>query len=116
VPHYVSLTPSPRAALALCERLGELLGATSTRRARRGGERYSEQVSEAVASDEETAAYVEELERASTTDRRRAGPALRRRARRRADALPARARAKDGGDDDVAREQGLTLAEREAYA
>ena len=27
VPHYVSLAPSPRAALALCERLGELLGA-----------------------------------------------------------------------------------------
>src|SRR5918997_438393 len=26
VPHYVSLTPSPRAALALCERLAELLG------------------------------------------------------------------------------------------
>src|SRR5215203_1666986 len=25
VPHYVSLTPSPRAALALCERLGSLL-------------------------------------------------------------------------------------------
>src|ERR687887_1223502 len=28
VPHYVSLAPSPRAALALCQRLGELLGAT----------------------------------------------------------------------------------------
>src|SRR5919199_2256963 len=27
VPHYVSLAPSPRAALALCQRLGELLGA-----------------------------------------------------------------------------------------
>src|SRR5262249_10064538 len=27
VPHYVSLAPSPRAALALCERLGSLLGA-----------------------------------------------------------------------------------------
>src|SRR6266540_4060495 len=26
VPHYVSLTPSPKAALALCERLGDLLG------------------------------------------------------------------------------------------
>src|SRR5215218_4458284 len=26
VPHYVSLTPSPRAALALCERLSDLLG------------------------------------------------------------------------------------------
>src|SRR5437773_2124215 len=27
VPHYVSLAPSPRAALALCQRLGELIGA-----------------------------------------------------------------------------------------
>ena len=26
VPHYVSLAPSPRAALALCRRFGELLG------------------------------------------------------------------------------------------
>src|SRR5580765_2860790 len=26
VPHYVSLTPSPRAAVALCERLGSLIG------------------------------------------------------------------------------------------
>src|SRR5919198_2360761 len=26
VPHYVSLTPSPRAAVALCERLGRLIG------------------------------------------------------------------------------------------
>src|SRR4249920_884304 len=26
VPHYVSLTPSPRAAVALCERLGDLIG------------------------------------------------------------------------------------------
>src|SRR6476619_5270278 len=28
VPHYVSLAPSPRAALALCERLGSLIGAS----------------------------------------------------------------------------------------
>src|SRR5207245_4116450 len=28
VPHYVSLAPSPRAALPLCQRLGELLGAS----------------------------------------------------------------------------------------
>ncbi len=40
VPHYVSLAPSPRAALALCERLADIL----------------------VASDDETAAYVAELE------------------------------------------------------
>ena len=27
VPHYISITPNPKAALALLERLGELLGA-----------------------------------------------------------------------------------------
>ena len=63
VPHYVSLAPSPRAALALCERLGDILGAeVDTRELDEAAERYSEQVSEAVSSDEETAAYVEELE------------------------------------------------------
>jgi hypothetical protein len=59
----VSLAPSPRAALALCERLGDILGTeVDTRELDEAAERYSEQVSEAVASDEETAAYVEELE------------------------------------------------------
>ena len=63
VPHYVSLAPSPRAALALCERLGDILGTeVDTKELDEASERYSEQVSEAVASDEETAAYVEELE------------------------------------------------------
>ena len=63
VPHYVSLAPSPRAALALCQRLGEILGTkVDVAELDEASERYSEQVSEAVASDEETAAYVEELE------------------------------------------------------
>ena len=63
VPHYVSLAPSPRAALALCQRLGDILGTEiDTEELDEASERYSEQVSEAVASDEETAAYVQELE------------------------------------------------------
>jgi proteasome assembly chaperone (PAC2) family protein len=63
VPHYVSLAPSPRAALALCQRLGDILGTTiDVSELDEASERYSEQVSEAVASDDETAAYVEELE------------------------------------------------------
>jgi proteasome assembly chaperone (PAC2) family protein len=63
VPHYVSLAPSPRAALALCQRLGDILGMTiDVSELEEASERYSEQVSEAVASDDETAAYVEELE------------------------------------------------------
>jgi proteasome assembly chaperone (PAC2) family protein len=64
VPHYVSLAPSPRAALALCRRLGELVGTdVDVAELEQAGEEYTEQVTEAVASDNETAAYVEELER-----------------------------------------------------
>jgi proteasome assembly chaperone (PAC2) family protein len=63
VPHYVSLAPSPRAAQALCDRLGSLLEIEiDTEELREAGEAYAEQVSAAVATDEETQAYVEELE------------------------------------------------------
>jgi predicted ATP-grasp superfamily ATP-dependent carboligase len=63
VPHYVSLTPSPRAALALCDRLGELLGTEiDIAELSQAVDGYVEQVSEAVAADSDTAAYVEELE------------------------------------------------------
>jgi len=64
VPHYVSLAPSPRAALALCHRLGELIGTDiDVAELEQAVEEYSQQVTEAVESDGETAAYVEELER-----------------------------------------------------
>src|SRR5687767_1129063 len=64
VPHYVSLAPSPRAARALCDRLGQLLEVPiDTSELAEAEESYAEQVSEAVSSDEETAAYVAELER-----------------------------------------------------
>jgi proteasome assembly chaperone (PAC2) family protein len=63
VPHYASLAPSPRAALALCERLGDVLGTEiDTGELDEAVERYSEQVSAAVASDPDTASYVEQLE------------------------------------------------------
>jgi len=68
VPHYVSLAPSPRAARALCDRLGELLGVTiDVTELEEAEEIYAEQITEAVASDPETAAYVEELERRADT-------------------------------------------------
>ena len=68
VPHYVSLAPSPRAARALCDRLGELLGVTiDVAELEEAEEIYAEQITEAVASDPETAAYVEELERRADT-------------------------------------------------
>jgi proteasome assembly chaperone (PAC2) family protein len=63
VPHYVSLTPSPRAAKALCERLGTLLGVEiDVAELKEASEAYQRQVSEAVAADAETSTYVEELE------------------------------------------------------
>src|SRR5919201_1793719 len=69
VPHYVSLTPSPRAAVALCGRLGDLIGVeVDLEELEEAAASYEEQVSEAVASDEETAAYVEELERRGGTN------------------------------------------------
>jgi predicted ATP-grasp superfamily ATP-dependent carboligase len=64
VPHYVSLTPSPRAAKALVDKLADLLDADlDSSELDEAAESYAQQVSEAVASDEETAAYVQELER-----------------------------------------------------
>jgi proteasome assembly chaperone (PAC2) family protein len=106
VPHYVSLTPSPRAAVALCERLGGMIGIDiEVGELEEAARSYEEQVSEAVASDEETAAYVEELERRvdsleqASTDL----PS--------GDALAAeltrflREREQDGGGEDAAREQ-----------
>ena len=63
VPHYVSMTPSPRAAKALSERLADLLGVEiDTSELESASDAYMEQVSEAVAADSETAAYVDELE------------------------------------------------------
>ena len=64
VPHYVSLTPSPRAALALCERLGAMLDVEiDVEELREAADGYAEQVSRAVAADSDTQAYVEDLER-----------------------------------------------------
>src|SRR6476661_5465468 len=64
VPHYVSLAPSPRAALALVRRFGELMQIdVDVAELQQAADDYSEQVSEAVSSDAYTAAYVEELER-----------------------------------------------------
>ena len=64
VPHYVSLAPSPRAARALVERLGAVLNVDiDVAELVEAEEEYVDQVSQAVASDADTASYVEELER-----------------------------------------------------
>ena len=96
-----------------CDRLGTLLDADSTRpSSRRRATPYTQQVSEAVAADEETAAYVEELERrVDEIDDETDLPS--------GDALAAeltrflREREKDGGDDVAARAVALALAEGE---
>ena len=80
VPHYASLAASPKAALSLCTRLTDLLGAKiDLGDLERASEAYERQVSEAVAQDEETEAYVHELEdvatrSATTSTCRRATP------------------------------------------
>jgi proteasome assembly chaperone (PAC2) family protein len=70
VPHYVSLAPSPRAARALVERLGSVLGVEiDSAELAAAEEAYCDQVSEAVADDAATEAYIRELEqRADSLD------------------------------------------------
>jgi len=102
VPHYVSLTPSPRAAKALVDRLADLLGAdVDTKELDQAAESYAQQVSEAVATDEETSAYVQDLERRVDELDPADLPS--------GDALAAELtrflREREQGDDDVAREQ-----------
>jgi proteasome assembly chaperone (PAC2) family protein len=63
VPHYVSLAPSPRAALALCDRLSTLLEMPiDVAELEAMVEGYTSHVTEAVSSDEDAVAYVDELE------------------------------------------------------
>jgi len=51
VPHYVSLAPSPKAALALCNRLAQLLDVEiDTSELSEAAESYQQQVTEAVAT------------------------------------------------------------------
>ena len=105
MPHYVSLTPSPRAAKALVDRLADLLGAdVDTSELDEAADAYAQQVSEAVSADEETSAYVQDLERRVDELSEEADIPS-------GDAIAAeltrylRQRDKDKGDDDVAREQ-----------
>ena len=63
VPHYVPSTPSPKATLALVERVCDLLETTvSTSSLRVASSEYEREVSEVVAADDEIARYVQQLE------------------------------------------------------
>lgn len=64
VPHYIARTPSPKATLAIVERVAELLSTrVSTSELQRATIAYERQVSEVVAADEDMVRYVRELER-----------------------------------------------------
>ena len=64
VPHYISGTPSPKATLAIVERVCDLLTTElSTLDLRREVATYERQVNEAIAAEDEMAGYVRDLER-----------------------------------------------------
>ncbi|HEX2240227.1 MAG TPA: PAC2 family protein [Actinomycetota bacterium] len=63
VPHYLAVSPNPKAALALVDRATELIGAEADVEAlQRAAEAYEDRVSEIVASDEDIQSYVRMLE------------------------------------------------------
>jgi predicted ATP-grasp superfamily ATP-dependent carboligase len=64
VPHYVPGTPSPKATLAIVERVAELMEVrVPTGDLQRASAQYERQVSEVVAADDDMVGYVRELER-----------------------------------------------------
>ena len=72
VPHYIPGTPSPKATLAIVERVCDLLSThVPTEELHRAAATYVTQVDEVVAADDEMAGYVRELERHARTRQRR---------------------------------------------
>jgi hypothetical protein len=66
VPHYIPGTPSPKATLAIVERVCGLIPArVATVDLQRASRTYEQQVTEAVAADDEIAGYVADLEQRS---------------------------------------------------
>jgi proteasome assembly chaperone (PAC2) family protein len=66
VPHYLAVSPNPKAALALVEKASELVGAgIDTSDLKRASTAYEDQVAKVVASDEDIQAYVRLLEERS---------------------------------------------------
>jgi proteasome assembly chaperone (PAC2) family protein len=63
VPHYLAVTPNPKAALALVEKTSDLIGSPAgVDDLRRATSVYEQRVSEIVAADEDVQAYVRLLE------------------------------------------------------
>jgi predicted ATP-grasp superfamily ATP-dependent carboligase len=66
VPHYISVTPNPKAAMALVRKATELIGApVDISTLELATKSYEERISEMVASDEDVQAYVRLLEERS---------------------------------------------------
>lgn len=69
VPHYVAAAPSPKAALALVQRVEDLVGVTvDTQELEEAASNYERQVGLAVSSNPEVQAFVERLERDAESD------------------------------------------------
>jgi predicted ATP-grasp superfamily ATP-dependent carboligase len=63
VPSYVASAPSPKAALALVQRVGAMLGlAVSVDELVGAADEYEQQITELVSEDEDTVSYVRHLE------------------------------------------------------
>jgi predicted ATP-grasp superfamily ATP-dependent carboligase len=74
VPSYVAEVPSPKAQHALVERIGEMLGAPiSLADLQARADEYTREISDLVAEDADTAAYVRHLEEAHDRDREATG-------------------------------------------
>jgi predicted ATP-grasp superfamily ATP-dependent carboligase len=68
-PHYISASPNPRAAVALLERLTDLVGTPGpSGELVRAASEYAVRVAAAVAEDPELAGYVEQLESAADAE------------------------------------------------
>ena len=66
VPHYIAVTPNPKAALALINKASQLIGIpVETSDLERASVTYEQKVSEMVAADEDVEAYVKLLEERS---------------------------------------------------
>ncbi|MGH2739692.1 MAG: PAC2 family protein [Actinomycetota bacterium] len=63
VPHYLPAGPNPKAALALLQKVGQLLGVEiETDTLARAADKWQEQLSEAISENDELRGYVEQLE------------------------------------------------------
>ena len=77
VPHYLAVSPNPKAALALVEKASELIGAASaTEELARASASYERRASEIVSADDDVGEYVRMLENRIDESSRDEDPAV----------------------------------------